>query len=123
MYQENYLKIEEIIKSYFDGLYQGDIQKLKVSFAENCHLHGDIRGVYYYKGFNDYLDAVKSRKSPNELAEILRMKIISIEIMNGIALVKLHVPMLGYNYYDFLSLALINGEWKIVHKLFTHVDT
>ncbi|WP_394329748.1 nuclear transport factor 2 family protein [Zunongwangia profunda] len=29
--------------------------------------------------------------------------------------------MLGFNYYDYLSLFKINGEWKIVNKLFTNV--
>jgi hypothetical protein len=33
------------------------------------------------------------------------------------------LPMLGYNYYDFLSLSKISGRWQIVNKLFTNVYT
>ena len=50
------------------------------------------------------------------------MKIIGIDIMGKIAIAKLHVPMLGYNYYDYLSLAKVNDDWKIVNKLFTHEE-
>jgi len=49
------------------------------------------------------------------------MKIIGVDIMGKIAMAKLHVPMLGYNYYDYLSLTKIENEWKIVAKIFTHV--
>jgi hypothetical protein len=30
--------------------------------------------------------------------------------------------MLGFNYYDFLSLLHLDGEWQIVCKVFTHVE-
>ena len=56
------------------------------------------------------------------MGEEFKMKILGIEILGCVAIAKLHVPMLGYNYYDFLSLTLINGTWKIVNKVFTHVE-
>ena len=49
------------------------------------------------------------------------MKIIRIDIIDKIAIAKLHVPMLGYNYYDYLSLSKIDSHWKIVNKLFVDV--
>ncbi len=49
------------------------------------------------------------------------MSIIGIEMHGRIAVTKLHAPMLGYNYYDYLSLFKIKDEWKIAHKLFTNV--
>lgn len=33
-----------------------------------------------------------------------------------------HLKMLGFNYYDFLSLGHVNGDWKIVNKVFAHVE-
>lgn len=68
------------------------------------------------------MNSVQSRKSPKELEESFKMKILSIEILGNNALVKAQVPMLGYNYFDFLSLSKINDDWKIVNKLFTHVN-
>ena len=64
---------------------------------------------------------VKSRKSPDDLGEPFKMKTIGIDIMGNIAMVKLHVPMLGNNYYDYLSLIKTNNDWKIVNKIFSHV--
>ncbi|MEQ8362861.1 MAG: nuclear transport factor 2 family protein [Cyclobacteriaceae bacterium] len=121
MYSENDTLIKETIRNYFDGLFYGDIAKLKIAFAEDCYLHGDIKNIPYKKQLDEYFESVQNRKSPDELREIFRMDIISIEVLGRIAIAKLHVPMLGYNYYDFLSRALINGRWKIAHKLFVHI--
>lgn len=122
MYKEKVLKIEETVKNYFEGLFYGDVQKLRETFTPAALLYGSIKGQEYFKNLDHYLEGVQNRKSPHELGEGLRMKIISVEIIGDIAMAKLHVPMLGFNYYDFLSLCLINNEWKIVNKIFTHVE-
>ncbi|PKV53086.1 putative lumazine-binding protein [Aquimarina sp. MAR_2010_214] len=122
MYQENIKEIESLITDYFEGIFYGDITKLESCFHEKAYIYGDIKGVDYLKSVNEYIEGVKSRQSPRDLNENLKMKIIGIDIMGKIAMAKLHVPMLGYNYYDYLSLTKINKDWKIVNKLFTHVQ-
>ncbi|OEK07690.1 hypothetical protein A8C32_17070 [Flavivirga aquatica] len=121
MYKESIADIENLITTYFEGIFHGDINKLETCFHKNAYLYGDIKNVDYLKSIKDYIKGVKNRQSPEELNETLKMSIIGIDIMGKIAMAKLHVPMLGYNYYDYLSLAKINGQWKIVNKLFTHV--
>lgn len=121
MYKENIREIENLIANYFEGIFYGDIGKLESCFHENLFIYGDIKGVDYLKSSSEYLEGVKNRESPKDLNEDLKMKIIGIDIIGKIAMAKLHVPMLGYNYYDFLSLSIINGDWKIVNKIFTHV--
>ena len=122
MYKENIKEIESVITNYFEGIFYGDTAKLETCFHENVHIYGDIKGADYLKSIKEYLEGVKNRQSPKDLNETLKMKTIGIDIMGKIAMVKLHVPMLGYNYYDYLSLAKINNDWKIVNKIFTHVE-
>lgn len=122
MYNEFSSEIKKVIFNYFQGIYNGATDKLENVFHPQALLFGDIKGEPYFKTVTDYIDGVKSRKSPNDLGEEFKMEILSIEIMNNMATVKAHVPMLGFNYYDLLSLNLVQGEWKIVNKLFTHVE-
>ncbi|WP_437398586.1 nuclear transport factor 2 family protein [Flagellimonas lutimaris] len=122
MFSDKEDKIKEVIKIYMDGLFQGDTDKLRKAFAPKSYLFGDIKGEPYNKSLDDYLEGVGNRKSPSELNEPFKMDILAVEILGHVAIAKLHVPMLGFNYYDFLSLTMINGEWKIVNKLFTHVS-
>ncbi len=122
MPKENLKAIETLITNYFEGIFFGDVIKLEACFNKEVTIYGDIKGVVHLKNLNDYLKEVKNRQSPKGLNELLTMKIISIEIIGEIAMAKLNVPMLGYNYYDYLSLVKINMDWRIVNKIFTHVE-
>jgi len=122
MYDRYSNEIKTTISNYFQGIYNGDTEKLERVFHPQTLLYGDIKGVPYFKNVADYIDGIKNRKSPKDLGEDFSMKINSIEIIGSNAVVKAHLPMLGFNYYDFLSLNKINGGWKIVNKLFTHVE-
>ena len=121
MYKENIEEIESLITNYFEGIFDGDATKLETCFHNNVTIYGDIQGVDYLKSISEYFEGVKNRQSPKDLDESFQMKIIGIDIIGKIAMVKLHVPMLGYNYYDYLSLANIDNSWKIVNKIFTHI--
>lgn len=122
MYQEKAEKISKVIDNYFEGVYTGNVVLLKSSFHSKTSLYGDINGNEYFKSLNEYLEGVENRKSPKESNEENKMEILSLEIVGDVAIAKVRLPMLGYNYYDFLSLAIVNGEWKIVNKIFTHVE-
>mgnify|MGYP003678674976 CR=1 FL=1 len=122
MYTDNIKEIENLINNYFEGIFYGNTLSLETCFSENAFVHGDVNTSEYSKNAKEYIETVKIRKSPNDLGETLKMSIIRIDVLGKIAMAKLHVPMLGFNYYDYLSIFKINGEWKIVNKIFTHVD-
>lgn len=121
MYKTHIEAIETTITNYFEGIFYGDVNKLDHCFHSSVTLFGDVNGAPYLKSKTDYLEGVKTRQSPSELNESFNMKIIGIDVMGHVAMAKLHVPMLGYNYYDYLSLNYIDNKWVIVGKIFTHV--
>lgn len=114
--------IQKLIDNYFEGIYYGKIDKLESVFHKKSLLFGDIKGQPYLKSVAEYLESVGNRESPHQKGERFEMKTISIEIRNHIAFLKLEVPMLGYNYCDYISLIKNDGQWQISNKLFTHVD-
>ena len=122
MYKENVREVESLIANYFDGIFYGDIEKLKACLDSNVTIYGDIKGVNYEKSVSEYIKGVKTRQSPNDLEEPFQMRINGIDIVGKIAMVKLNVPMLGYNYFDYLSLVKGDAGWKIVNKIFTHLE-
>lgn len=122
MYDKHSSEIKAVISDYFNGIYKSDVMLLENAFHSKALLFGNINDAPYFKSALEYIGDVKIRKSPKELDEDLKMNIIGLDIMGEIAMVKVHVPILGYNYYDYLSLAKINKDWKIVNKIFTHVE-
>ncbi|MEW7278511.1 nuclear transport factor 2 family protein [Aquimarina sp. 2201CG1-2-11] len=119
---KNIEEINDLINNYIEGIFYGDVIKLKACFYKNTCIHGHIKGVNYVKTVTEYLESVKNRKSPKDVNEVFNMKIIGIDSTYKIAMVKVHMPMLGYNYYDYLSLFKRNDAWEIVNKVFIHVE-
>jgi hypothetical protein len=120
-YSDNATAVAAVLSTYFEGIFNGDAELLRSTFHPQALVIGDINGQPYFKSLDQYIDGVKNRKSPRELNETFHMEILSIEIINSIAVVKARVPMFDFNYYDLLSLNKIGGKWVIVNKLLTNV--
>jgi hypothetical protein len=122
-FNESVSAITATLRDYFGGIFRGDVDLLKSTFHPQALVSGDINGQPYFKTLDQYLDGVKNRKSPAELGETFRMEILSVEIINTTAIAKVRVPLFEFNYYDLLSLVMINDKWVIINKLLTHVKS
>lgn len=120
MFTEHSIEIASVINNYFQGIFTGNTTLLESVFHPQALLFGSITGEPYCKNLQEYLEGVQNRKSPYEIGESFRMKILSIEVMGFIAYAKLLTPMFEFFYYDYLALSNINGKWVIVNKLFSH---
>jgi hypothetical protein len=89
--------IQAVVADYFGGIHHGDVERLRRVFHPSATLYGDVNGQTYLRPLEDYLAVVTHRKSPQQLGEPFRMRIMSLERVNGIAIVHLHCPMLGFN--------------------------
>src|SRR5688572_16698311 len=96
--------IQAVIADYFGGIYHGDLDRLRRVFHPRATLHGDVNGQSYFRQLDDYLEVVRQRQSPAALGEPFCMKVLSLEIVNGIAIARLSVPMLGFHYHDLVAL-------------------
>jgi hypothetical protein len=117
----DHLAVLEAVSAYCKGVFTGDVDLLKSVFHPKAALFAEVRGEPYYKPFDDYLGVVANRKSPQALGEPFLMKPVSVEVTHHIAFARVHCPMLGYNYTDYLSFVREGGRWVIVNKLFTDV--
>lgn len=120
--QKDKAAIEQALENYyFKGLYEGDINLLKQIFNEGTLLFGDIKGQPYAKTLDQYLDGVKNRQTPKDSGKPFKGEIISIKLINSIAIAEVKVKMYEFNYYDLLSFHQISGKWFIVNKMLTDV--
>lgn len=120
-YTEHAAAITAVLQNYFNGVFKGDTDLLRDAFHSQALVAGNVNGQPYFKTLDQYLDGVANRKSPFERGESFRMEILSIEIINLIAVAKVRLPMFEFNYYDLLSLTRIDGKWVIINKLLTNV--
>jgi hypothetical protein len=117
------MAIEKALNEYyFRGIYEGRVELLQQVFHPETCLFGDIKGQPYAKNLEQYLEGVAHRISPRDSEKPFQTEILRIEVINSIAVAKVWVTMYEFNYYDLLSFHQIDGQWLIVHKMFTHVE-
>jgi Putative lumazine-binding len=107
--------------AYFKGIYEGDVTLLGSCFYSGALLFGDAAGKPYFKTIAQYLEGVGHRQSPKDSGKPFKGEIISIEIINSIAVAKVHVRMYDFNYFELLSFHKLDGKWVIVNKMIADV--
>lgn len=118
----NQQKVTTVLNEYFKGIQLGDTSLLNSVFYENALLFGDINGEPYAKTVDEYLIGVANRISPSNSGQPFKAEILSVDIINSIAIAKLHVRMYTFNYYNFITLHEMDGKWLIVNKTLTNVN-
>jgi hypothetical protein len=120
--QEDSLAITHVLENYyFRGIYEGNVNMLENILNPGTLLFGDVKGQPYEKTLDQYLDGVKNRQSPKDSGKPFKGTIISVNVVNSIAVVKVHVKMYEFNYDEFLSFHKIDSRWMIVNKMITDV--
>jgi hypothetical protein len=120
--RDPYAGIFKLMDVYFNGIYTGDATTLRSTFHPRCRLFAEVNGEPYEKSVDEYMDGVANRKSPECLGEPFSMEAIGVEILGNIALVRTRQQMLGFNYFDYLTLVRRGELWQIVNKTFTNVN-
>jgi hypothetical protein len=110
-----------IAAAYLNAVYRGDAATLATLFDPNAQVYGEIDGQPYFKSATAYVEGVASRRSPQQLGEPYAMRVLAIDSLGEIACIKLHSPMLGFNYHLYLTVRRIDGEWRIVNKTFAQL--
>ncbi len=117
------IAISQVLEDYyFKGIYEGNVSTLGTIFYTGTLLFGDVKGQPYAKTLADYLDGVAHRQSPKDSGKPFKGDIISIDVVNSIAVAKVHVKMYEFNYDEFLAFHKIDGKWLIVNKMITDVN-
>ena len=109
--------IEALLQDYFDGLYEGDVAKLRNVFHDDAWLKGNN----YRKSRDEWLAAVATRPIPKDEGMDYGFKVISLDIVDDQAMAKVDVPLLAAHFIDFLGLLKEDGTWKIVNKMYTTI--
>lgn len=121
--KEDALAITQALEDYyFKGIYEGDTDKLRKVLNPGTLLFADIKGQPYFKTLDDYLDGVANRQSPKDSGKPFKGTVISVEVINTIAVAKVHVKMYEFNYDELLSFHKIDNRWMMVNKMFTDVS-
>ncbi len=110
--ESDYALVEKTVQYYLDGGTNNDFETLKKAF----HKTATMRYVTdEYKEVNalEFFGKMKSGPKQNR-----KTKIDYINITGHAANAKLEIEYPTFTFIDYMNLLKINGEWKIVSKIF-----
>lgn len=111
--------IEQTIQTYFDGLYEGNADKLASVFHPTSALTWEQDGKVSVLGRDEWLKVVRERPS-SQSQGLARDDAILMFDQSGptTAFVKVKCQIPPRYFQDYLSLLKVDGRWQIVQKVY-----
>jgi Putative lumazine-binding len=112
-------EIEAVIQTYFDGLYEGSVEKLAAAFHPVSHLYWEQDGAVADLPREAWFDAVRKRPSAASQGLARDDRILLLDVSGPeTALVKVACQIPPRYFTDYLMLNRTADGWRIVSKVF-----
>ncbi len=120
------LLIKETALNYIEGLWTNNYERMEKAIHPELAkrvIRKDDEGNYRLSnmGYSELLYYTKALTPKNEKPEEpFKADVIIFDISNGIASIKL--TQNKYNFFDYIQLGKIDGEWKIINLLWANTE-
>lgn len=112
-------EIEQVIQTYFDGLYEGDVEKLARAFHPVSHLYSEKDGAVVDLPREQWFEMVRKRPSAASQGLARDDRILMMDISGPeTAFVKVACQIPPRYFTDYLVLNRTREGWKIVSKVY-----
>ena len=112
--QTDVQRIETTLNYYLTGLVNNDAETLTKAFHPTATMKWigkEYTEVNAIAGLTEGMDG-----TPNK--EKIKTRVVSINIAGDAASAQLEIQFPTFTYIDFMHVLKIEGEWKIVSKIF-----
>jgi hypothetical protein len=115
-----YERIAATIQHYVDGAVAGKGELMKPAFHEEATIYGYVGDSLFSGPIQNLYDWNDS----NGPATDLQARIVEIDIVGTVASVRVESDnWTGHRFTDFFNLLKVDGQWKIMNKVFhLHAD-
>ena len=108
--------VRQTVETYLHGLKFNDVASLRKAFYPEAKLFfvkkdgslGQLTQEQWYKGF----EASAGKEEQGDL------KVVSVDLTGNAASVKVREEYPNSIYTDYVTLLKLDGEWKIVNKVY-----
>jgi steroid delta-isomerase-like uncharacterized protein len=111
--------IRRVVQLCLEGEATGNVDKLREAFHDDARMFGSLAGERYDVPISELFDLAAS--APADTGSY-RARILAVRQTEDAAFATVEEE--GYwgtvSFTDYLSLARIDGTWKIINKLFAH---
>lgn len=121
-HQDAYKGIATALEDYFDGLYHGDVQKMRKVFMPQAHLFSAVDSPLLDWSLDHYMEVLANRESPATQGKSRHDRILSIDVVGPeTAIAKVECAIPPRYFTDLLTMVKHDGAWRIINKTFHYV--
>ena len=115
--QSNKEGVKATAMDYIEGTANGEIERIRRAFHKDAALYavnndGSLRRI----PIDQYIGYFKEGQKNDRQG-----KIVSMDIVNDAANVKIEILSGQWKFTDYLLLLKLDGQWKIINKSYTRV--
>lgn len=110
-------EVKKVINLYFEGATTANVDLLKKVFHPVCVLRWSVDGKLKENPRDNWFEWIKAN-GPFERKNMIE----KIDITDNAAQVKAVCDLPKAQYVDYISLLKLDGEWKIVAKIFEVIN-
>ncbi|WP_109434086.1 MULTISPECIES: nuclear transport factor 2 family protein [Aquimarina] len=106
--------VEKTVNYYLTGLVNNDAKTLKKAYHPTATMKwigDDYKEVNAIKGLTEGMDGTPHKEKINT-------RVVSVNIAGNAASAQLEIQFPTFTYIDFMHLLKVDGEWKIVSKIY-----
>jgi Putative lumazine-binding len=113
--------VEKVVNLYFDGLYEGDADKLGAIFHPTADLRWQEKGELQVLSVPDWLDRVRKRASAKAEGKPRDDFIVTIDRSDDTtAFIKVRCQLPPRYFTDYLVAFKLADNWQIVSKSYRY---
>ncbi len=115
MHAQDHAAVEAAVRTYVEGMIQGDREKLERAFHPRMSEIGHFEGELLWNDREAFIGMCLEAATPEAP---LSWKILSLSVAGDIAAVHIEDDWAGLSFDDYLLLLFSEGRWQIVSKAF-----
>ena len=113
--------VEAVVKNYFDGLYEGDADKLGAIFHPSADLRWQEKGELQVLTVPDWLQRVRTRGSARAEGKPREDFVVTVDRSDdATAFVKVRCQLPPRYFTDYLVAMKLTDGWQIVSKSYRY---
>ncbi|SOD41808.1 nuclear transport factor 2 family protein [Nitrosovibrio sp. Nv4] len=112
----DYNAVIAVAQKYVDGLRIGSVEGVAEAFHKDAVMYGFTNGELLGGPIANLFDFVKKNGKAPEITT--RLDVLAITPTTAVVRVDMEKDAIGADYNDYLTLIRIDGEWKVIAKVY-----
>lgn len=111
-----YNAVVQVAGKYVEGLRLGNPELLAEAFHKDAVMYGFTNGELLGGSVNNLYEFVRKNGKAPDIST--RLDVLAITPTTAVVRVDMEKDAIGADYNDYLTLIRIEGEWKVIAKVY-----